>query len=234
MGFISEHSLLILLSISGVLSFFYFFLCRKKLKLSVPVLTVITAIMMIWGFAAARWVFPFIEAFGNIHKMANLRMYGIFYFDCIGIWILTKVLKTNDQLLFDISAIGVVTAAVLGRLDCFFKGCCYGVSFFDTRFRWPIREIELVANLLFLAFYIPKVYGGKTHGQVYPIALIYYGIVRFILECFRVEGTLIGNKGFHLAHVWSIVSILMGLIWVLFLYEKQKKVQTRIQGRKKH
>ncbi len=223
MSFFKDHSLLILLSLAGVFAFVWFLPFRKRLRMGTVKLLIVTTILMFWGFAAARWVFPFIEAFGNVQEMANLRMYGIFFFDWIGILIVTKIIKTDRPLFFDICAVSMVVCALLGRMDCFVKGCCYGVPFFGHSFRWPIREIELIANLLLLAYFIPKILKGKTHGQVYPVCLIYYGMVRFILECFRVEGTPIGSNGFHLAHIWSAISVLMGIFGLLILSEKQKR-----------
>ena len=214
-SFFSTHSLACLLTLAGLFSFWWFFPFQKRLKLSFGQIVFITITLMLWGFLAARYLFPFVEAFGNVSRMANLRLYGIIYFDCIGFYITTLLIDTDRKLFFDVCSISMVVCAILGRIDCFVKGCCYGVPFFDTGFRWPIREIELVTNICFYIYFMPRVYQGKTHGEVYPIYMIYYGIIRFFLECFRVEGDPIG--AFHLAHVWSIIAIAIGISFLFIL-----------------
>ena len=121
----------------------------------------------------------------------------------------------------------MVVSAIFGRLDCFVKGCCYGLPFFDTGFRWPIREIELATNVIFIASFIPRLLKGKTHGEIYPIYMIYYGVVRFFLESFRVEGEMIGVGAFHLAHIWSLISIIAGIAGLFIEYEADQKEKRR-------
>ncbi len=212
----------LLMLFGAVFSYWWFVICNNKLKMGKIAMAIVPLILLLWGFVSTKFFLPLIEAKGNISNMPGMRFFGSLFFDWIAVLVIAGLLRIERRALFDVWTISMVAYLAIGRVNCFVTGCCYGAPIFGTRWRWPIREIEIIANIAFLCFFILRVLKNKTDGEVYPIYLVYYGVIRFILECFRVEGVIIGGNGFHLAHVWSIISVLAGVLWLLFLSEKKK------------
>ena len=68
---------------------------------------------------------------------------------------------------------------------------------------------------------IPWVYQEKSQGRAYPVYMIAYGLFRFLNEFMRYSET---DRIFHIAHLWSIVSILIGISFLLYPYISEKKI----------
>ena len=65
----------------------------------------------------------------------------------------------------------------------------------------------MVFYLVFLAIMVPKIYKKQANGKAFPIYMMGYGIVRFFSEFFRESSF---TSVFHLAHLWSLLSIAIG------------------------
>ena len=209
-GWFHEHALLFILLIAAVIIFCWLNHVKERLNTTTGGVLVITALFMIWGLMWLR-LFAIIEVLGDVDKAANMRLYGALFFDPIAFAAVAKKLKVKAAEAFDIFSIGLIISLFCGRINCFVAGCCYGtlVSIHGAQYRWPIREWELIFYVLFLLIYWKKVNDKKTHGEVYPVLMISYGAFRFIIEWLRVEFDSVGI--FHLAHIWSLLSLVLGL-----------------------
>ena len=139
-----------------------------------------------------------------------MRLFGAVFLLPLFYYFGARLFKRNTSLVMDISAACLVIGLIFGRFDCLVGGCCAGMRFPIGNLHWPLREIELLYYGAFLLYYCPRIHQGKTHGEVYPVFMITYGILRFVLEWFRVEYTT--NIGaFHLAHIWAIICFMLGL-----------------------
>jgi prolipoprotein diacylglyceryltransferase len=67
----------------------------------------------------------------------------------------------------------------IGRVGCFFAGCCYGKLFF------PIQLLE--ALFLFLIFFILWRNKKRENRLLLSQYLLFYGVVRLVLEIFRSD-----------------------------------------------
>jgi len=104
--------------------------------------------------------------------------------------------------IFDICTPGGLLGLTIGRIGCFFNGCCFGVptdhffgiafppgslaySYFAHEELWPTQLFSsaglLIAFLIILVFYQHK----KFNGQVFFVGLILYSIYRFTVEFYR-------------------------------------------------
>lgn len=100
----------------------------------------------------------------------------------------------------DVLSPGLAAGHVLGRVGCFFAGCCYGktcelpwaVTFSDPQSLAPLgmplhpsQLYEVINNLvIFCVLWLLR--RRKTfEGQVFWIYLLMYGITRTVLEIFR-------------------------------------------------
>ena len=134
--------------------------------------------------------------------------------------------KRDKKTIFDVFAVCAVVTVLFARCNCLISGCCLGRFISEhSELRWPTREIEVIYYVLFLIYYIPRVYKQKTHGEVYPFYMFSYGVVRFILEFFRVSET---NNLFHIAHAWSVVSVIIGYSIYASIREKEAR---KVKGR---
>jgi len=114
----------------------------------------------------------------------------------------------------DVFAPGVALGHAIGRLGCFFAGCCYGrpttlpwgivfsdpfaASYVGTPLGVPLHPTQLYeagAELVILALLLLSERRGRPFaGRTFWIYTLLYGISRFIIEFFRGDerGSLLG------------------------------------------
>lgn len=146
----------------------------------------------------------------------------------IGVIIIKKVLNIKDRrgnLIAPAAAIGIG----IGRIGCFFRGCCYGgptalgigVDFGDNIKRHPTQLYEVIFHfLMFLVLMIlrKKV---KTPGKLFKIYVSSYFIFRFLIEFLRVEPKVFLNlTGYQIASIFALLLINLKEIY----YVKTTKV----------
>lgn len=223
---IQQHVLLMFAIGIIICNFVWLMSCRKMLHTKWYVALLIAILHDIVGYAAMR-LLAIIEVGGNISQAANMRLFGAVFILPVFYYSGAKLLKRNTAFVMDISAICLVIGLIFGRLDCLVGGCCAGSRIPFCNLHWPLREIELLYYVIFLLHYCHRIREGKTSGEVYAVFMITYGILRFILEWFRVEYTTsIGVL--HLAHIWAIVSFMLGLSIYGALIDKKKIVGRKL------
>ncbi len=145
------------------------------------------------------------------------------------IWYLKKH-KIPFWPMLDILAITILIVHAIGRLGCFFGGCCYGKptgSFLGMAFPTthgqrvhPTQLYEIFALLTIMAilFYLKKRQHFK--GEIFVTYLILYALARNILELYRGDprGYIINGYLSHSQFI-GIIIILIGLLF----YSKLKK-----------
>jgi len=144
------------------------------------------------------------------------------------IWYLKKY-KIPVLPMLDILAITTLIVHSIGRLGCFFGGCCYGKptdSFVGMTFPktngthvHPSQLYEITALLLIMAILLYIKEKQQFKGQLFLLYIIFYAIARSILELFRGD-----RRGFiidgYLSHS-QFIGIILILI-TLFIYQKIK------------
>jgi phosphatidylglycerol:prolipoprotein diacylglycerol transferase len=107
----------------------------------------------------------------------------------------------------------------VGRLGCFFNGCCFGkaaswgIAFPDDPTpRIPVQLYE-AASLVALSLYLFRLAGEKRNeGSVFAAYLFFYGVLRFCLEFLRGDQTL--YAGLTLPQWTSLGLVAAGaLVW---------------------
>jgi phosphatidylglycerol:prolipoprotein diacylglycerol transferase len=123
----------------------------------------------------------------------------------------------------------------IGRIGCFFAGCCHGkacdlpwaVTFPNASppANYPVHPTQLYEAFLNFAFYfiLVKVIRPKTTkvGQTMAIYLMFAGLERFLIEFIRVNPRVWGNL--TSAQFTSIGLFCAGLIILLFFAKTPKK-----------
>lgn len=217
---ISRHPLILFALMILLAIFFWLLRFEKKLKLKWQEALLISLGHVIIGWLSMR-LMAYIEVGFDFEKAASMRLYGAIFALPPLYYGWAKLTKRDTALAMDVAAICVIFGCISGRLNCLTGNCCRGVLIFDDgTLRWPIRELELVFYIIFLAIWCGKIYKGKTCGQVYPIYLISYGVLRFVCECVREEFTTQVGV-FHLAHIWSTIAVAAGIIMFYICMKNQ-------------
>lgn len=167
----------------------------------------------------------------NIIK-GGFVFYGGLIGGFIGLWIYTKQFKLNIWEYTGIYAVVLPIGHAIGRIGCFFAGCCYGIPFEgghvythtvgNTPLGVPLLPIQLIeAGCLFLLF-VGLLVGFLLHPdnlrRTTYIYLFAYPVLRFILEFFRGDA----ERGVVLLSTSQWISILL-LVFTVFLMARPAK-----------
>ena len=126
----------------------------------------------------------------------------------------------------DCAAMAVSLGQGIGRIGCYFYGCCYGQvldpnSFWfqigiqfpgQTVYRYPTQIISSVGNFIIFGLLI-YIFKKAKHGGMVVVGYCYiYGVFRFLIECFRADprGTVLGVQSLSTSQTISILAILLG------------------------
>ncbi|MBI3602173.1 MAG: prolipoprotein diacylglyceryl transferase [Candidatus Omnitrophica bacterium] len=110
-----------------------------------------------------------------------------------GIWFVRRQ-KLPLRLFLDLGAPYIALGQSIGRIGCFFNGCCYGKPV-AWGIYFPIHEARLHPTQLyesaglFLAFLILKYAQTKSHrqGMIFVLYLWLGAMERFVVEFFRAD-----------------------------------------------
>ncbi|MDR0401494.1 MAG: prolipoprotein diacylglyceryl transferase [Endomicrobium sp.] len=252
------HTYGFFVALAFTISFLYLYYSIKKIKkkiISYDELYHIFVYIMISGIFCARLFFIilnleyFILYPIDVLKIWNggLVYYGGFVGSIIFIFIYTKSKKIDLFNLCDIFAPSLALGHAIGRIGCFFAGCCYGKA---TNLPWaitftneyslaikhvsvhPTQIYESIIN--FLLFIILHFYsngygyfGNNSIGSGMSVAiyLIVYGIARVVIEFFRGDTTKIYCTCFSISQIISFFLFIFGvlIIWKRKIYIKKSR-----------
>ncbi len=172
----------------------------------------------------------------NPGYVANYMLGGfVFYGGLIGAvfgaYIYCRKYKVNFIGIIDIYAPLLPLIHGFGRVGCFLAGCCYGIEyhgFLSITFpynelvpelsevpRFPVQLVEAGFNFILFGVLFTIMNKNKLKpGRALGIYLIYYTIVRYILEMFR--GDIIRGKVgiFSTSQIISLILLPVGIILV--------------------
>lgn len=176
-------------------------------------------------------IWAILEVGGDIQNAANMRLYGALFLMTPLYYLWAKLTKRNIPLAMDVVSVCIIGGLVAGRINCLISGCCEGLPlFYGSEMRWPLREIELIYCAIFVVIAVPKVLKKCSYGLGVPTFMVSYGMLRFVMEWVREEYT--GSLGnFHLAHIWSLISIVVGAGIYIYLSKSHKKINNRANTR---
>ena len=118
---------------------------------------------------------------------------------------------------------------VVMRFDCLEKGCCFGKYLPELEFQFPSQIAEMVVGIAIMAALIWML-AKNPQAQLYPWYMILYGVCRAILQCFRYGGTEPWVLGLSQGHLWSLVSVTTGIVWLVL--SRPKKTIAKKKGKK--
>ena len=217
---LSENTLYLLLALGVVFTFVWLMGFRKQLQIKASAALIIAVLAEVIGVLAVKCLAA-MENPGSEQPFAGVSLFGGVFFMPFVFWLGAKLTRRKPGEVFDILGIALIFTMLCARINCLISGCCKGHPIPGLNgLRWPTREAELIYYLVFLFVMAPKVWKGKTKGEVYPLYMLSYGAFRFAVEFFRVSYN--SSKIVHISHVWALLSLVIG--WSFFA-ELSKKVR---------
>lgn len=217
-SFVLGNALMAMLICGAISAAAWFYIVRRRLNVGVPGVIVIALMCMVWGVFWLK-MFSIFEAKiasavnGVLFFPGNMSLFGAVFLDPVLTLVIAKAKKINLRTANDIFCLGYLLPILFGRLNCFFAGCCVSDSFdypIIGTIVWPIREIEVLFYLAFFVIFASRIIKTESNGEVYPLFMITYGALRFVLEWARETYYPIGPL--HLSHIWALASAIIGLL----------------------
>jgi len=162
----------------------------------------------------------------DIFKIWNggLVFFGGFIASVAAVMIYLKVKKFNVWKTADIIAPGIALGHAVGRLGCFFAGCCYGrecslpfaIKFTNPEglaplgvYLHPTQIYSVVSNIILFSILLGLQKNKKFDGMIFLSYIMLYSIFRSFVEFFR--GDFRGDFFFE------FISMSQGIGFMVFL-----------------
>jgi phosphatidylglycerol---prolipoprotein diacylglyceryl transferase len=167
----------------------------------------------------------------------GLAIQGGILFGALYVFWFTRKKKLSFLRMADAIMPNVLVAQAIGRWGNFFNQEAYGrvvsesyyalfpewfknIMFIQGFYREPTFLYESVLNLLgfFLIVFVLKRYRDNKRGDMVYAYLMWYGLIRFIIEGFRSDSLMF--MGIRTAQVVSIVFIVLGVLGHLGVFDR--------------
>lgn len=166
-------------------------------------------------------------------RNGGLAIQGGILFGIAGLIFAARRTKVDVLKTVDMVAKYVPLGQAVGRIGCFFHGCCYGKpsnGWFAVRFPFLENSVyptqiyyflgDLVIFLLLYLFSRDKQKDGETTAWYF----IFFGAFRYWMDQYR--GDLIpGALGFYPTQIYGIICFLIGALWIFRIsFARQKMI----------
>lgn len=121
-------------------------------------------------------------------------------------------LKIPYKTILDLCAPSEALMLSIMKIDCLANGCCVGKYLPKLELQFPSQMVEMAASLGVMLILL-RMEQRQQRTHLYAWYLILYGITRFALNWFRY-GTKPWIWILPNSIVWSIVSIIIGGLWL--------------------
>ena len=155
-------------------------------------------------------------------------LYGGIIGGVLAAYIYCRVRKLNFLDHFDLLIPSVALAQGLGRIGCFFAGCCYGreadhfFSLMDHGVRRiPTQLISSAGDFLIAGILILIARKQKYAGQIAQWYLLLYGVGRFIVEFWRDDAR--GQVGALSTSQFISIFIVLGGLLMWYVNRRRAK-----------
>ncbi len=214
MSWLQTNSLYLLLTAGTIFNVFWLYRMRRQLQMKWYAVLIFSVLHTAIGVCSVK-VFAFLES-GNI---GNMSLFGGVFFMPLYYFLFAKLTKRKVADVFDVFTVCIIFTLMCARINCLISGCCFGLPIKGTTLYWPTRELEIAFYVVLLIWLGGRILKTKAPGTAYPLYMIAYGVFRFIIEWFRQSS----YSGIHPAHIWSLISLALGLsIYFEFTAKKNK------------
>ena len=183
---------------------------KDRYNLNTGQAVLFTVCVMFSGVFGCKLLYT-LEHFGEPFELGGFSFFGAVFIVPVLMIFFGKLFRLSSWQSTDAAAVCVCAMIGTIRIGCFGNGCCGGRTL-ASGFTWPTQIMESIGDYVILFFLIRAEKENKK--GLYPRFMVGYGILRFIIEFFRVssEGTILDT-----AHMFALLSIAIGLSIVLSL-----------------
>lgn len=230
--FLTDNGKYLAVLLGMVLGFPLVWQRRDLLMVKQPWQAILICILFSALSVAAAMLFAAFESLisGNGVHFGAISTYGVYFFCPLALLLLARLMKRDACGGLDVFALYAMPSLFLIRCNCLLAGCCGGRAIPGTDLHWPTRQAEMVFYMVLLLLFLRREKRGAVPGTGFPLFMAIYGAFRFVEEWFRIGS---GDKLIHLAHIWSLVSIVVGLGFYYELKNRKTTTGTRRERRAK-
>ena len=221
-------------------------ICKKKdLDFTMPLDLALFALpCAIVGARLYYCLFNGVDRFVQIFEIWNggMAIYGGVIGGFLGILLCCKIKKYSLMQACDIAAPCLILGQSIGRIGCYFAGCCYGVETTNPALQvfplsvlidghWHLATFFYESLLDLIGFFILILITlkSKRAGNVTAGYFVTYGLIRVVLEQFRdpSESLMLGATGIKVSQLLSFILVIIGIIiFVINFKLKNKEAKT--------
>lgn len=193
---------------------------RQRYNFSVLSACVFSVVLLAVGVLGAKLLF-FVES--SFTSFEGMSFFGSVYLVMLLMPIAGLLFRLKPAQMLDACAPCVASIISFMRFGCFCAGCCGGVMCIvgGYKFHWPTQLIEGFGDLWILALLLSLERQKDTNGKLYPMFLLTYGSLRFVIEFFRA--TPKNMLGFSEGQWLALMGILISALWIRGLRKEQSR-----------
>lgn len=167
----------------------------------------------------------------------GIAIYGAIIGGGIGALIYCLVRKKSFLKVADMAVPCLALGQCIGRWGCYCAGCCYGLEVTDPslqhfpfalliggEWHYATMLLESVCDLIICVVLVLMLRKIKISGAIFASYMIFYGIIRAIIEGFRGESLMWGSM--RVSQVLSLILVAVGIVLLIFFVVKEKRKKT--------
>ena len=194
----------------GGLAMLVSMLLRKKQfpHIAVWKMAIVALLLLITGVGGSM-----ILAYIEMGRFGGTSFYGAVLLVPV-LMVPAMLMKMSYKDILNLTAPAECAMLFVMRFDCLRANCCFGRYLPKLGFQFPSQITEMVVGISIMVTLI-WMYEKNRKAQLYPWYMILYGLCRSVLQCFRYGGLEPWFVGLSQGHLWSLVSVTIGIVWLL-------------------
>ena len=175
-------------------------------------------------------------SFWQIFEIWNggLAVYGSVIGGALGVGLYCLIHKKNFFDVADVIAPALILGQAIGRIGCYFAGCCYGVEVTNPDLQWFPLSTQIHGVWHYSTFFYESLWNFATFAVLFVLLrklkqrgsttagyFVLYGIGRAWIEGLRGDSLYIGAM--KVSQLLSLILIVVGVGLFLFYFFKEKK-----------
>lgn len=196
---------------------------RIDYKIQVWKTVIVSIILTVSGYIGAKFM-----AYLEIGNLLSVSFYGAVFFAPLIMILVALILQIKIHTVLDMCAPAECIMLAILKVKCLDYGCCYGKTFeiSGESFVFPSQLAEMLNGIVLMFVLLIMIRYENNREKIYPWYMILYGVTRFILNFFRhTEPFLFGIPS---GHLWSIVSVIVGIVWIILISMRRKRGMLKV------
>lgn len=154
--------------------------------------------------------------------------YGTVFMVPLTALVISLLLKLPFGDVTDLCPAAISACLALLKYKCYLDGCCMGKIIGENEIgqavRFPSQLVEMGTALVLMILFLILARTRFMRGCQYGLFMLIYGIARFFLNMQRETEPF--AFGLAAGAVWSILSVICGLIWIIKWFLDTRRRET--------